>query len=291
MRKLIVLFTVTLGIAQSYAQEVKTKKDVVYIDKEAVANYSGFASAFKGVELNFTTMDNKPLFSIKQNYRRQKHPALDNKTWTDLIVSSDSSKISFLMDRPIFNDRKIIEDLIERTSVAIFDGDFSTLASIDESEAIIADSIRTVEFKTSVSNALKEGHRNREDEELKFKMKSVSPVISKKENSTESFQLVNRIDVYQGGEFIGWITKEKRLHLPAEKYRYSIYKNLYKEFTIGEETTSQVLAAQIELPAPTATIVTFQDFKEHKLRYEDEPKSDSSAEQHLIRWMVKEGYL
>ena len=301
MKKLVLLFTMTIAVFIAPAQSLKLKKGMVYDGKTPLVKMEGEASIFKGVDVLFSDMDGKPVLRLKHILFDPKNPFLGKVRWQEATFEKTGEKARFTLDKPYYGNKKIIAKLEEKVSAAVFSGDWSVAAKNDESEKVLKDSTEMAQWQHKIAERLKAQPTDRygRDQRDPVSLKDIrfKPQTMTIPGTFTKYQKTREELVYQGQVTLGKISREQDVSSEtSKKIRYIFYKKLDTPFDLKGNSSEYLIAAIAEFDGPTdlkASITTFQDQKIHSINGIDEVKVPNllNAQQSLAEYLVLKGYL
>jgi hypothetical protein len=297
-RSAIILMMILLAAHAGRGQNVKVKKDAIYLDNNQVATYEGKSSAFKGVDLQIKNNEGQHLFDLKHVWFKNDNPTIAEMRWQQVTMVTTGQAVRFTMEKPIFSDKKIFEILLEKTGKEIFNGELESALGNDQSEQIVKDSTEIANEQVRIAEILTNSKvaRNAEDE-IRMKSIKVNAVRQPAEWDWTVYQLVQRFDIYQGEVLLGWITKEKDVSKETStKVKYSVYQKLESPTEFKGKTIDSLLAASAvfsDADDIIAFISIFMNNKRHYTNIGDQIKIGNLlyASKDIALFMIEQGYL
>ena len=275
---------------------------MVYEGKTALAKMAGYASLFKGVNLTFSTMDGKPLLSLKHTNFDTRNPFLGGMLWQTAIEAASGERVRYTLDKAYYGNKKIVTKLVEKTGSGIFKNDWTLAKNNDESDAILRDSSEIAQWQNKVAEQLSAATKGNSlyTRETPIRLESIRfrPKQTPIPLSYSQYEKTSELLIHKGRTVLGKVTKEQAVDQEGKRgrMRYIFYKKLEKPFNLKGQTSEYLIAAIAEFDAPDsqgAKLTTFQDQKTHLINGVNAIKINNlfNASQPLSDFLTLKGYL
>ncbi len=315
MKKLNVnLYLSMLALAQifvttqhTHAQDLKLKGDKILDGKEVLFELEGHASAIKGVDILFKAPVEGESFHLVQTSMRPENPLIPSKYWHVVTFQSSGEKLRYVLDKPYYSKKKILEILQENSDFRLFDlsvppSERKTLAlAKDQSETILKDSTEIANSQHNLKMALA---KEKKERNVNIRVNLVpmeyeppalypgykGPVIERK------------YWIKQGEKIIGKVEVERReTGMTHKPMTYAFFKKLEEPIDFMGESVHYAVCASFRVDDANSKdntllntyIYTYADDARHGFNEPNKAKiaDYSRAEHPIVQYLAQEGYL
>lgn len=221
-----------LGVAITNAQEIKVKKEIVYIDEVPTLKMVGDCGIFKRLHYSFLTMSGDTLFRMKDDYFSFTDPRFETLVWHEFIFKGSDMPVRIKKDYTYVTDKQVMKLIYSFQPPIIANGNLDNdavtkfIEKNDITASIKADTARCLSFERLQKAAVLSSTLARD---IKKEIIIANPMDPRKYN-LKGFGTYSVFEIFQDRVLIGLVVQVVTQSASETKTKCYFLKRLVQPF-------------------------------------------------------------